>query len=608
MYSISQRTILHKYFILLILCLLYLECSAQDQKAADSLKVIYKQNKKTGVDKLELLRNLSFNEIHDLKLSLHYANELIRLSKIQNNYTYLHRGYLQKGNACRLLGDLNKALESFFKSKEAAIKADFDAGQGSANMSIADVYSVIGNPSNARLYYEQAITILRRTHDSLSLATALLNAGEEYANSKNYKIALAYYNESGILFKKLKYEIGTAYQIGNTGMLYAETRKDAKAMNQIKKAISILEKNKDYYAISDYLTYMSDIYIKRNNPEKALEYATQSLNLATKYGLKKQISISNEKISELYQKSENYEKALQFFKKYIVYKDSLKSIEIVQKIADTRTNYEIAQKQIEVDLLNQQKKNQRIMIISSFVFLFLSLLLVIGLYRRYQFIKKTKKIIEKEKNISNSLLLNILPEETAQELKKNGKVVAKRYELATVLFTDFEGFTNYSEDLPPEKLVESIDYYFSKFDEIIDKYDLEKIKTIGDSYMCAGGIPFETDDHAYQVILAALDIIDFVEQSNNRLLDDQINFKVRVGVNSGSIVAGIVGTKKFAYDIWGDTVNIASRMESNSETGKINISENTYQLVKEQFSCKYRGEIQVKNKGMMKMYFVEHME
>ena len=608
MYSISQRTILHKYFILLILCLLYLECSAQDQKAADSLKVIYKQNKKTGVDKLELLRNLSFNEIHDLKLSLHYANELIRLSKIQNNYTYLHRGYLQKGNACRLLGDLNKALESFFKSKEAAIKADFDAGQGSANMSIADVYSVIGNPSNARLYYEQAITILRRTHDSLSLATALLNAGEEYANSKNYKIALAYYNESGILFKKLKYEIGTAYQIGNTGMLYAETRKDAKAMNQIKKAISILEKNKDYYAISDYLTYMSDIYIKRNNPEKALEYATQSLNLATKYGLKKQISISNEKISELYQKSENYEKALQFFKKYIVYKDSLKSIDIVQKIADTRTNYEIAQKQIEVDLLNQQKKNQRIMIISSFVFLFLSLLLVIGLYRRYQFIKKTKKIIEKEKNISNSLLLNILPEETAQELKKNGKVVAKRYELATVLFTDFEGFTNYSEDLPPEKLVESIDYYFSKFDEIIDKYDLEKIKTIGDSYMCAGGIPFETDDHAYQVILAALDIIDFVEQSNNRLLDDQINFKVRVGVNSGSIVAGIVGTKKFAYDIWGDTVNIASRMESNSETGKINISENTYQLVKEQFSCKYRGEIQVKNKGMMKMYFVEHMK
>lgn len=259
-----------------------------------------------------------------------------------------------------------------------------------------------------------------------------------------------------------------------------------------------------------------------------------------------------------------------------------------------------------MDLLHQQKTNQKIILISSLIFLFLAVLLIIGLFRRYQFINKTKKIIEREKNLSNSLLLNILPEETAEELKENGKVLAKKYELATVLFTDFEGFTNYSENLPPEKLVESIDYYFSKFDEIIDKYDLEKIKTIGDSYMCAGGIPFPTDNHAYKIILAAFEIIAFVEQSKNRIVENRINFKVRIGVNSGSVVAGIVGTKKFAYDIWGDTVNIASRMESNSVTGKINISENTFQLVKNHFNCKYRGQIRVKNKGMMKMYFVEN--
>jgi class 3 adenylate cyclase len=592
---------------MLIFCLHCNKSNAQNQKVADSLKLIYKQNNVSGVEKLELLRNLSFNEIHDIKLSLFYANELIRLSESKKNYTYLHRGYLQKGNACRLLGNLNNALNAFFKSNDAAAKAGFYAGQGSANMSIADVYSVIGNPTNARIYYEKAIAILRKTNDTISLATALLNAGEEYANNKDYNNALAYYNESGILFKKLNYEIGTAYNIGNTGMLYAETGDDKKAMNQINIAINLLEKNKDYYAISDYLTYMSDIYIKQNKPDKALEYASRSLKLAQKYGLKKQISISNEKLSELYQKSGNYEKALQFYKKFIVYKDSLKSIEIVQKAADIRTNYEIAQKQIEVDLLNQQKTNQKTILISSLIFLFLALLLIVGLFRRYQFINKTKKIIEREKNLSNNLLLNILPEETAQELKKNGKVLAKKYELATVLFTDFEGFTNYSENLPPEKLVESIDYYFSKFDEIIDKYDLEKIKTIGDSYMCAGGIPFPTENHAYKIILAAFDIIDFVEQSKNRLAENRINFKVRIGVNSGSIVAGIVGTKKFAYDIWGDTVNIASRMESNSVTGKINISENTFQLVKNHFACKYRGEIQVKNKGMMKMYFVENI-
>jgi class 3 adenylate cyclase len=602
-----QLLILIKRSFLVIFCLQLYQNTAQNQQVADSLKIIYEANDLSGTEKMELLRNLSFNEINDIKLSLKYANELIKLSKKDKNYIYLHRGYLQQGNAFRLLGDLNKSLDAFFKSNAAAVKIDFDAGQGSAIMSIADVYSEIGNPVNARLYYEKAITILRRTDDTISLATALLNAGEEYANSKNFKTALAYYNESGVLFKKLNYEIGTAYNIGNTGMLYAETGEDEKAMIYINKAISILEKNKDYYAISDYLIYMSDIYTKRNNTKNALIYAGESLKLAQKYGLKKQISTSNEKLAELFQKSGNYRKALQFFKNYIIYKDSLRSIEIVQKIADTRTNYEISQKQIEVNLLNQQKTNQKIIIISSLIFLFLTLLLVIGLYRRYAFINKTNKTIEKEKNLSNSLLLNILPAETAVELKENGKVLAKKYELVTVLFTDFEGFTNYSENLSTEKLVESIDYYFSKFDEIIEKYDLEKIKTIGDSYMCAGGLPFPTSDHASKIILAAIEIIDFVEQSKHRLLDNQINFMVRIGINSGSIVAGIVGTKKFAYDIWGDTVNIASRMESNSETGKINISENTYHLVKDQFDCTYRGEIEVKSKGMMKMYFVENV-
>jgi class 3 adenylate cyclase len=149
-----------------------------------------------------------------------------------------------------------------------------------------------------------------------------------------------------------------------------------------------------------------------------------------------------------------------------------------------------------------------------------------------------------------------------------------------------------------------VDYYFSKFDEIMGRYGLEKIKTVGDAYMCAGGLPFPSKDHASQVVSAALEITDFVQKSkqagngvNNRL-------NVRVGINTGPVVAGVVGTKKFSYDIWGDAVNIASRMESNSESGQINISENTYQLIKHQFACKYRGEIATKNRGTMKMYYV----
>ena len=172
------------------------------------------------------------------------------------------------------------------------------------------------------------------------------------------------------------------------------------------------------------------------------------------------------------------------------------------------------------------------------------------------------------------------------------------------MFTDFEGFTKYAEKLTPEKLVESVDYYFSKFDEIIEKYDLEKIKTVGDAYMCAGGLPFPTKDHATKMVLAAFEIAEFVEMSKKNTTIDQTRYSIRIGICSGPVIAGVVGLKKFSYDIWGDTVNIASRMEANSEPGKINISESTFELIKDTFHCEYRGGIEVKNKGLMKMYFV----
>ena len=156
--------------------------------------------------------------------------------------------------------------------------------------------------------------------------------------------------------------------------------------------------------------------------------------------------------------------------------------------------------------------------------------------------------------------------------------------------------------------MKSVDYYFSKFDYIIEKYKIEKIKTAGDSYMCAGGIPFPTNDHAVKMTLAAFEIAQFVEDTKKSRDQDIAQFDIRIGINTGPVIAGVVGTKKFAYDIWGDTVNVASRMESESLPGKINISENTYQLIKNAFECEFRGKIKVKNKGIMKMYFVNKVK
>ncbi|WP_395045330.1 adenylate/guanylate cyclase domain-containing protein [Flavobacterium sp.] len=562
---------------------------------------------------MELLRNLSFNEVSNSALGLKYADELIALSNSKKNYLYLYRGYYQKGNKQQFVGDLNKALDAFIKSVEAAIKAKYNVGQGTAYMAIADVYSVMGNAVNAEIYYNKSILILRKTDNNIALASCLLNAGDEYLKNKKYDLALKYFNESITIFKKSNYKMGIAYNLGEIGKVYFNQGKINLAKKNINQSIQMLEELKDYYGISDYLLNLSDITIQQNHQKEALEYAKRSLELAQKYGLKDQVSQSNLKLSELYQKAGNSSESFKHYKNHIAYRDSVTNLKAIQQMADLRTNHEVSQKQIEVDLLEKDSeikqlkvKRQKNIIYATAISTFLILLLAIGLFRRYQFIKKTKSIIEEEKNRSDNLLLNILPEQTANELKQNGKVLAKKFESVTVLFTDFKGFTQYAENLSPEKLVESVDYYFSKFDAIMQKYELEKIKTVGDAYMCAAGLPFVTTDHAYKMVLAAQEIICFVDDSLKMKTENETRFEIRVGINSGPVVAGVVGTKKFAYDIWGDTVNIASRMEYCSEPGKINISQNTYELIKDDFACDYRGEIEVKNRGMMKMYFVKN--
>lgn len=166
------------------------------------------------------------------------------------------------------------------------------------------------------------------------------------------------------------------------------------------------------------------------------------------------------------------------------------------------------------------------------------------------------------------------------------------------------GFTQISEKLTPSELVAEIDSCFSAFDNIMSKHNIEKIKTIGDSYMCAGGLPVINKTHPSDVVHAALEMIDFMMKRNEN--PNSHKFEMRIGIHTGSVVAGIVGLKKFAYDIWGDTVNIASRMESSGAPGKVNISGSTYEKVKTQFTCTYRGKIEAKNKGLVDMYFVEN--
>ncbi len=216
--------------------------------------------------------------------------------------------------------------------------------------------------------------------------------------------------------------------------------------------------------------------------------------------------------------------------------------------------------------------------------------------------------IKVEKRISEDLLLNILPRDVAEELKIKGDTRAKAFTMVTVMFTDFAGFTEKSKRMSAELLVDEIHYCFSAFDNIINKYRVEKIKTIGDAYLCVSGLPVSNYTHAVDMLRAAFEMRDFmIARKKEKEAKVEIPFELRIGIHTGPVVAGIVGIRKFQYDIWGDTVNTANRVESLSVPGKVNISQSTYELVKDlpDFEFESRGKVEVKGKGEMEMYFVE---
>lgn len=272
--------------------------------------------------------------------------------------------------------------------------------------------------------------------------------------------------------------------------------------------------------------------------------------------------------------------------------------------------------------LKEKVKSRRNMMVFSVVAIALMVIAVI-MYRSSQRQKKAnvmlsqkndeisrqRDVITIEKQKSEGLLLNILPKQVAEEYKAKGKVDTRNYERVSIMFTDFKGFTKISEKMSPEQVVEELNLCFSTFDEITDKYQIQKIKTIGDAYMCAGGIPEPNTTNPVDVVLAGLEIQYFMKERRAAKLEEGEDYwQCRLGVNTGDALSAVIGKSKFTYDIWSDTVNTANRMENSGEVGKVNVGQNTYELIKDFFECEYRGKVAAKGKGEIDMYFVHRLK
>jgi adenylate cyclase len=490
------------------------------------------------------------------------------------------------------------------------------------NEGISKCYLQLGLISYSLQYYEDAIK-----NFELSLSKAN-NSVATYLMALSYMELANYSRAKDLILKACKeFEQKLQQQRINEchmylGKLYERQKQFDSAHYFLNLAIVNTIVDKDSVGLSRPYAILSTVFLHENKLEQAIYYAQKAYKLCSITSDEITFVEACTSLSKAYAQKGDYKSAYTYLYLRHSANEEYASGGIKQKVADMQSTFEF-RKRMNLQNLRQEKDkviaNQLLLkqkiLRNAFIVAFVLLaLLLAALYNRYKLktnsnkaLEELNKIVTQEKERSDELLLNILPAEVAAELKKKGNTTAKHYDSVTVMFTDFIGFTKVAERLSADDLVSEIDTCFKAFDHIIDKYNIEKIKTIGDSYMCAGGIPVSNKTHAEDVVRAAIEIRDFMVlrmqhlSSYEKELD---GFEIRIGIHTGPVVAGIVGVKKFAYDIWGDTVNVASRMETTSVTGQINISGSTHELVKEIFACSYRGKVHAKNKGEVDMYYV----
>ncbi len=503
-------------------------------------------------------------------------------------------------------GDDAKALEYYLQSLTLAEKTGEKLRIVTALNNIGGVYfNKVATHDKALFYLLKALPLSEELDDKEAIGTTAVNLGEIYSEKNNDSLALFY-------FKKSEKAFNSSFLYNNIGKFYRKKSQHSLAISYHKRALALAEKLKVNQDIVQSLLGLGNSYIDYGDKNRGLNYLIKAEQLATEFKFNKELKDIYQELATTYSNTKDYRNAYLYQSKFSSIKDTLYDIETDKKLGSLQFDFEITKKQGEINLLTKDKelqeaalKRQRLAKNAFLVGAVLILFITINLYRNYLRKVRTNKLLDQQKDEIESLLLNTLPAEIAKELQITGKADPRHYDHVTVLFSDFVDFTKHSEKTTAQELVEHLNRCIGAFDDIMGKYHLEKIKTIGDAYMCAGGIPVESDDHIFRMIRAAHEMHDWIHQDNvKREADGLEPWFLRIGVHIGPLVAGVVGKKKYAYDIWGSTVNIASRMESAGESGKVNVSEAVYELVKDSFECTHRGKIYAKNVGEVEMYFV----
>ncbi|MDG1276156.1 MAG: adenylate/guanylate cyclase domain-containing protein [Algoriphagus sp.] len=515
-------------------------------------------------------------------------------------------------------GDVEKAIENHLKARDIFQDMNNRGGISMIHTNLSMLYYDQYDFTNAFYHARKSLEMDLLSEDSRQIQISYNNLATIFEQTGPIDSAIYYHS----LALEKAVELNNPYAIGlslnNLGNNHSHKGDLGLAEELLIKSLNIRDSLGYTLGLAYTHNCLSTLYQKAHKLNKANYHAKKSLENAEKSAEVKILRMAYERLAEVAELRGDYRAGLGYMKKGAFLMDSITNESKARELTQQILNYEFKKKKLIDSLKNLQEKNDReiffndllgiernrktLYLISGIFFL----IIAIGLYHRSRFIKKSSQIIEKEKERSDELLLNILPPNVAEELKKKGYSEARNFEEVTVIFTDFADFTKKAQHLSATELVFELNICFKAFDQIIGEFRLEKIKTIGDAYLAAGGLHNESG--VIEVISAAIKIKDFITKRNfDPRIPSKVKFDMRIGINNGPLVAGIVGSKKFQYDIWGDTVNTAQRMEASCGLNKINISENTYNLIKNypDFRFESRGPIPVKGKGLLNMWYVE---
>jgi adenylate cyclase len=584
-----------------------------------------------GVKRLVTLRALGWQYRNfDLRLSLDYILQSTDLARRGDGdeQVELPACLNMLGIAYRNIGAYPRAMECFFEALNRASTLAQRKEIAYAYNNIGDVYRLQGNFAWASENIQKAIAEFDALGDERGKGYGFMRLGEVYEATSKFNDAYIYYLRAFDIRSALRDTTQIYVTLVRIGTVHQRQHRYDEALRCYRQALDYMSSIGSESDVGGTKRAIAATYYDTRDYAAAVRYGREALEIGKKSGFPIDIQDASGVLWRSFAALGKYKEALEQQTLFLAMRDSLANEQSVKQIAMLQINYEIQRKEAEVELM---QRNERIIRWALIAGLVLALGLVAAIANRYRLKQRSTREILRQQDLltaqsreiqlantalqaandqAESLLQSILPRPIAVRMKQGEMRIAEQFDGAAVLFADLVGFTEMSSVMQPHHVVELLDEIFSAFDAIALRYGVEKIKTIGDGYLAVAGVPVPLAENTSAIANTALDMLAALEHINaqrqSRPQSEGITapLQLRIGIHTGTVIAGIIGKNKFSYDLWGDTVNTASRLETHGEAGRIHISEVSEQMLRKRFVLEERGMVEVKSKGLMRTYFL----